>query len=865
MKLKYFFTTLYALSLCWSLQAAPVDKVQAMKLASRYVRLNTSKKLLQVASPTITDDLPAYYIFNDKEQKGFVIISGDDRTTPVLGYSSSGQLNPQHLPEPLAKLLSAHTEQLERLKGTTLTPGIPTPHPHPNPKAVKGPLLRSHWNQNAPFNDQTPLIGTEHTVTGCVATAMAQLMYYYKWPVRGTGTHSYWHNTGKLSVNFAESVYDWENMLPEYIYADPSHTDPKQRRPQWNNVQATAVAKLMSDVGIAISTRYDLISVGSGSNVAEAATALSKHFGYHTQTVYRDYTPNHKFLATIKQELDQARPILMVGSQETSGHAWVIDGYDENGYLHVNWGWGGLSNGYFALSFMSPDNAGIGGFVGNYSEGQVLLLAYPNKEGSKGFEVAPGDCAYLLPNAGLRYNSSQTNLSNRQIGIKMERLGKRKNPAFQAAVAIALRNHQGELLQLTEHTHSLIGKEHNGIYHDILMTLTLPQHLNEGAYSLHTLYKAANKTDDPWKEAGNDIPLYFLVQGGKIVLPTIAQQTGVSLHLTAPPQQLTPLWKGEAASVRLSIANPTPFNTEFGEIVLRLKKAEKVYEVVVEKFRFYDHSHYDGLVSVSSTHPRPLEVGTYDVEFLFRRPGIEYTISNPFGAFRLEVLESTGMPLLSLAQDYGSRNGISRSLTIKKGEQLWNDERIALQSLTGSGLTIHSILINKGEATYHGPLTFALIDPLTGDKHLIETKSNQTMVPYLLTDLFVEIPYTLLERLPKEKRYELHIFATIEGKERDVWGQGVYRRTLMIAEADDSPISGISDTQEGVLMHFAQGSLSLRGIRPGEPIQIVTLNGRKIYQTIMPPMQEVLLPLQGLPAGVYILRAEGRHRKFILP
>ncbi|MDO4691266.1 MAG: C10 family peptidase [Porphyromonadaceae bacterium] len=863
MQLKYLFTAICVLSLSWSSQADPVDRAQATKLASRYVRLHPSYET-QLRASLEADCEPAYYIFNDRDREGFVIISGDDRTAPVLGYGSSGELDPKKLPEPLARLLAMHTERLEKMRGAMLIPGVPIPIPKPNPKAIKGPLLRSLWNQSAPFNDQAPLIGSQRAVTGCVATAMAQLMYYHKWPIRGLGSHSYRHSTGTLSVNFAESVYDWEHMLDEYAYDDPLG-DPKRRKPLWNDVQARAVAKLMLDAGIAISTGYNLSDSGSGSNVGEAERALAKYFGYRTKTVYRNYTPSHKVLAAIKQELDRDNPILMVGSQKTSGHAWVLDGYDENGYLHVNWGWGGLSNGYFALSFMSPDNAGIGGFVGGYNQGQVLLLAHPNREGSEGFASEPDDCLYLLPKAGLRFHQSLTDLSRREIGIRIERLAKQKNPTYKAEIAIALRNSQGEQLQLTPHSTSLEGQEHNGVYRDIVMTVSLPEELADGAYSLHTMYRAAGHDSAPWLEVSNDIPLYFSVKAGAIVLPPLAEQTDLVLRLTEQPRQLTPFWQGQSASVLLSVDNPTPFDSEFGDIMLRLKKDGKSYEVSVEQFRFHDHSRYAGIVSVPSTHPRPLEVGLYDVEFFFRRPGLDQTIVNDFGPFQLEVLESAGKPLVVLAQDYASRNGMSRSLMLRRGTEEWNDERLDLKSLEGNGLTAHAILFNKGAVPYHGPITFALVDAVTGDRHILETKLEQTIEPNALRDdLLVQIPYALLESLPKERRYDLRIFASIDGQEREVWAEKVYRRALIITGINAAPIAEVSYLEEIPSVTLTDRHIVLSGFCVGEQIWIINLSGQVVYQATMPEMREVQLPISGFSAGIYIVCIQGYRCKLIV-
>lgn len=867
MKIKSFLIFLCALSVSWNSPAAPIGRRQAMKLASRYVRLNANARLLQVESKEPQGDSPAYYVFNDADKKGFVIISGDDATIPVLGYGLEGQIDPNDLPEQLARLLAMHTRQVRSMRDAGLTPGVPTPTPKPNPQPVKGPLLQSLWDQNAPFNNQVPLIGSERAVTGCVATAMAQLMYYHKWPIRGTGAYSYYHNTGKLSVNFAESVYDWKNMLDEYAYEDSFGFDVSKGVPKWNDAQADAVAKLMSDAGIAIGTGYDLSNFGSGSNVAAAAKALREYFSYHTLTLYRDYTPNSKFLTAIKEELDRNYPILMVGSLVPSGHAWVVDGYDENGYLHVNWGWGGLSNGYFALGFMNPDNAGIGGVTGGYNQGQVIVLARPDKPGVEGFPNESRGCLYLLPNAGLRFHQDLTNLSQRRVGLKIERLSHKRNASYTPQIAIALCDDGGTRVQLTPYDGSLEGQFRNGMYKPILMSVSLPHNLPDGTYSLHTMYREAGKADEVWQEVGHEVPLYFSVRQGKVELPPASEQSDVSLRLIEKPKMLTPLWKGREASIQLSIANPTPFSTEFGEIVLRLKAGGKVHDMVVENFRFHDYGRYDGIVSVSSVRPAVLEAGLYDMELFFRRPGREYPIANPFGVYRLEVLESADKPILCLAHDYGSHNGSTRSLTLRKGEKEWTDELLRPDELDERGLVIEAVLTNRGSVPFVGTLSYVLVDPLTGDRQILATRPEQRIEnnEYGFSLVTVEVPRSIMERIPPQRRYELHIFATIDGIERDVWDNGVYRRGLILT--DSGVTSAAAGTMKETISYFpnpVHDYIVLRGVRAGEAIKIVALNGRIVREAVMPEAPELRLSLSGVSSGIYMIRSGEYASKFIL-
>lgn len=865
MKLKYLFIAFCAFSLSWGSQAAPIDRAKAMKLASRYVRIKSNAsplKLERYATPSIA---PSYYIFNDQEKEGFVIVSGDDATSPILGYSATGHLNSQQLPDQLLNLLTHHDQQVCRLRKTPIVPGLPISEPKANPKAIKGPLLRSLWNQNAPYNDQTPLIGKEHTVTGCVGTAMAQLMYYHKWPIRGKGSHSYSTNVGTLSINFEESIYDWENMLPKYVYSEPDGFKMQPRRALWNEAQAKAVSKFMLDAGVAISTSYALSDVGSGSNVGAAAKALTENFSYHTQTLYRSTTPSHQFLSAIKRELDANNPILMVGSHEYSGHAWVIDGYDENGYLHVNWGWGGLSDGYFALSFMSPEQTGIGGLVGGYNEGQAIVLAHPNKNGTEGFANEASVCTYLQPNAGLRYAMSTFEADSRALSIKLERLAKKQDFSYNAKVALSLRNAEGKQVEIFEYGESLEGQARNGVYRDFMINISLPS-LPDGAYTLHTMYKAAHQSDDVWHEVGKDIPLHFSVSAGQIVLPDAALQKSPALRFLKPPVQLTPFWHGHPTSLFLSIANPTPFDTEFGRIMMRLTKEGEKQEIPVEQFRFYDNSRFDGLISLSSVVSKLLSVGTYDVEFFFRRTGAEYTIENPFGPYQIEVLESGGKPILSLAFDYASRNGSSRSIAFKKGEEEWKEDKVNLKKLEATGLSLHSILYNSSDVSYKGPLTFVFVHPTTGERHLLETKQDVEIGAGLFSDLVVEMPRMLLETLPKHERLELHIYAMIDGKEREVWGNGVNRRVLVLTETDESPITGVVAThQQTVSLQTTNQNLVLRGAHKGDRLQIVSMSGKLLYQTLLIAATEWVLPLNYLPAGSYVLRVGTFTTKFIVP
>jgi hypothetical protein len=238
------------------------------------------------------------------------------------------------------------------------------------------PLLGDiKWNQGSPYNLQCPTVPTgygisnegEQSVTGCVATAMAQIMKYHEWPVQGNLSHSYipsgWKNKGytapALSADFAQTTYNWANMTPTY---NASSTQAQQ----------DAVATLMYHCGVSVDMNYN---VESGAVSAAVLIALRTYFDYDLGMNYvlRDFYSASEWKDLLKTELNVGRPVFYHGNSSGGGHAFVCDGYDSNDLFHMNWGWGGSSNGYFELSALNPSTLGIGGGSGGYNNGQGML------------------------------------------------------------------------------------------------------------------------------------------------------------------------------------------------------------------------------------------------------------------------------------------------------------------------------------------------------------------------------------------------------------------------------------------------------------------------------------------------------------
>lgn len=312
-----------------------------------------------------------YYVFNVGDNDGFVVTAADDAVQPVLGYTTSGRFSEKDMPEGMRgwfKSISAEVA-FAAAHGKALQPAVV------GRKAVS-PLLSAKWNQNSPYNDQCPLLENRRCYTGCVATALAQVLFYHKWPqgkVAKLPAYEYdlYLSNGRkkhVSVDgLPATQFDWSALTD--VYNDNSG---EQARAE--------VAKLMRYAGQALQMQYDVTSSGTTMD----PDVIKKYFGYDNgmRTVKRKQYSREEWEKLIYAELQAKRPVLYGGSNDRGGHAYVVDGYDGNGMFHVNWGWGGSANGYFLLSLLNPNSVGIGASAGsegfNFENSAVVGIQPPN-------------------------------------------------------------------------------------------------------------------------------------------------------------------------------------------------------------------------------------------------------------------------------------------------------------------------------------------------------------------------------------------------------------------------------------------------------------------------------------------------------
>ena len=390
--------------LCTTLSAATITRDEARQKAQQFLTQrhagNTASRSLKqaplkLAGNTVgnaTTDADELYIFNVGQQEGFVIVSGDDNTAePILGYADQGTIDSDNMPDNLRAWLQGYADQIRWMREHGVSNSKAESRQARVVKKSIAPLLATQWNQYAPYNNYCPWLtetGSQIAVTGCVATATAQLMYYQakKNNIASTTTSAdipsyestkyylYINNTKTTTVP-AKPVrtFDWTKMTDQ---------------PTGNEDSSEEVARLFEYIGAGVQMQYGTES--SASNEA-VATMLTTYFGYDAdiKSVYRDNYIYSDWTNLIYNELSTNGPVLFGGQSVGGGHAFLLDGYDGEDYFHVNWGWGGQSDGFYRLSALTPSEQGAGGSSTsdgfNYDQ-VVMVNVKPQDDGVSEYE-----------------------------------------------------------------------------------------------------------------------------------------------------------------------------------------------------------------------------------------------------------------------------------------------------------------------------------------------------------------------------------------------------------------------------------------------------------------------------------------------
>ena len=319
------------------------------------------------AIPALTlgsEENPAIYVFNSGDE-GYMIISADDVAAPLLGYSDSGSFDPDNMPDNMRWWLERYKSQIE----TAISNNAGSFQKIDRPKRASiATMMTTKWDQGAPYNYLCPLLSGARTATGCVATAMAQVMKYHNWPDKAAPSANFsykWQEGNEtLAKDFSDFEFKWQNMLDSYTYG------------QYTTAQGNAVAELMQACGYSLEMRYNLASsYGSAAITAQVAMSLIDYFKYdpsmtiESRSHYSCIGWEDKIYAGLK-----AGPIVIQGSNPSGTHCFVCDGYNEDGTFHINWGWSGMSDGHFFLDALDPAQQGIGGSSAGYNNAVIAIV-----------------------------------------------------------------------------------------------------------------------------------------------------------------------------------------------------------------------------------------------------------------------------------------------------------------------------------------------------------------------------------------------------------------------------------------------------------------------------------------------------------
>ena len=413
-----------------TIQAKRISQWQAQQQAYSFwgkqmpMKAKAKSRVVSTASlSTLGND--SYYVFNN-DAGGFVIIAGDDAVAPVLGYTSTGAFDANNLPEGLKDLLKSYEQQIAALGKNYKANTTSTRAEFTGEKLLK----TAKWNQGAPFNKYTP----NNYVTGCVATAGAIVMKHHGYPAKGVGSHSYTWNGQNLTASF-EHDYDWANMPVRYTGDNDAAFD--------------GVARLMSDLGIAVNMQY--ANGGSASALEDLVTALKKYFGYskYARHLKIEDLGAEAWNGRLRAEIDANRPVLYAASDaNVGGHSFVIDGYKDESFS-VNWGWGGYCDGFYRIGALNPEVDGTPQ-GDQYNSSQAAVFA-----------LQPSDGKEVLSN--LRFIKVDGYLETMNMNVTDVKAGKNLTlyllplqsygeNSYTGKIAIALKNAKGEIREVFAET-----------------------------------------------------------------------------------------------------------------------------------------------------------------------------------------------------------------------------------------------------------------------------------------------------------------------------------------------------------------------------------------------------------------------------
>lgn len=431
--------------------------------------VSVNKQIARIKAPVDkvqrVDSIAPYYVFNAGDNQGFVIVAGDDRIDAILGYADSGAFDVDSIPENMRAWLKGYHDAITFIeKNKVPTSYISATSSLKNKPAIS-PIVETQWNQSTPYNNQAPQYYGTRCLTGCVATAMAQVMNHARWPQSSTTSIPSYKTNNQIGelASLPATTFNWN------VLAAGSGSSYE-----------TEVAKLMRYCGQAVKMNYG--TGGSSAPSSNVAPAFSNYFGYTSaRLINRNSYSIYEWDEMIYNEIANNRAVYYDGQSTGGGHAFVVDGYDGNGLFHINWGWGGYCDGYFKLSVLNPySNNGYGASSSRdgYSMYQNAVIGLGSGNNLLEEELCCLNLSYTATTLSVNYYSDNKNSFNSYYGVAiMDENGKLKvigNPAYTSF------------------------NSRNSINYSINLSTYLT---TRGEYTIVPVYRI--KTTDSWKRTAN--------------------------------------------------------------------------------------------------------------------------------------------------------------------------------------------------------------------------------------------------------------------------------------------------------------------------------------------------------------------------
>ena len=846
--LKRSFLILFLLLSVTTNYADNVDFNTALRIARAYV--NTSKKDAQNiktrAAASATQQ--PYYIFNDEAGKGFVVIAGDDKMGKVLAYSKEASIDMANLNPEARYLFDSYRQVYEELgKNKTLTTraGAATK----TADAVQ-PLLKSKWGQDYPYSKQTQY------VTGCVATAVAQVMYYHKWPAQGKGQESYtvkFDNTVR-SADFTKSHYDWDNMLPDYNHRNIT------------TKQEDAVALLMNDVGIATNMQYTDRASGTQSYMAERA--LRNYFDYDASMVTRSYEGIDNFIEIVKKELRNGFPLYISGDSKTGGgHAWVCDGFDEEDRFHMNFGWNGQANGYYSLATLNVTSTGseFNGAQHSFNRRLHVIAIHPNKPGTPKIDA---DIAYQSPNINFDYGSDMafvgdapTTLSA-TAKVMYSRFINQSQSELVGDIGLGIYDQEGKLVKVTPYGQDgrkiftkdrfvfNEGKWVSGGVIDDKITFTLDfTTLTDGIYSLYPI--AARTQEDgtlgAWARMKKAPRIVMKVKNGNISYLELPSTT-TAYQLTTNPGFDNKVMPGEPNVLRLNIRK-LDANFFNGTIKAELINSENKVVFTTQTDEIVDFDVYTTKrVRMPFNLPYDIASGTYH---------LRTTITNADNV-SCQVRENASQKPYTLTIEAKSQADIfSNAIVYAQDNEEGSVQMENFDVSRSPTFRLVCIAYLAKNVQYKGGLTLYLIDTVTGmsiqvTKKPLQVDLTQVDDMTMITSEWID-PKT--EKLINNRRYRVALFGVVDGKNVDLLPISTRSPYLSLINGphDKYPEGGTNGVEEVSVkptLQFVDGRLHIQqqGLRR---VEVYGMNGILVASSAANGTDNLNL---SIPKGTYVVR-----------